>query len=444
MISDVVVIGGGLAGLSAAVRVSAAGGRVALFEQSQRLGGRCSSHRDARTGETVDNGQHVLLGSYRELLSYLGAIGSEGFLRSERSLSLPFHHPDDGLAVFRLPVLPAPFDLTAGVLRYRHLDAAQKAGLLRAGAWLRSWGRGKERELSALTVGRWLDTLGQDRRARECFWDPIAVSVMNELPERAAALPFARAMRRAFLERGADSRLLIPKVGQTELYVDGAVRFLDSRGSTVRRRTGVASVQTSRGSARGVVLRDGTKVAAGRVIAAVPPWALPGLLPGGAGMEEVAGAAQRAGWSPIVSVTLWFDRSFMEETMVGLIGRRVQWAFNRREILAEGGKGGSVACVISAAREEVEKAPAELAALAVSELRSVYPKARAAALVHSSVIKERRATHSPTPEAEAARPGAQTGVAGFYLAGDWTATGLPATIEGAVASGHLAAALALG
>lgn len=444
MTPDAVVIGGGLSGLAAAVRIAGAGGRVALFEQSPRLGGRCYSYRDATTGETVDNGQHVLLGSYRELLSYLRAIGSDGFLRAEPSLVLPFHHPSRGFADFRMPALPAPFDLTAGILKYRLLSVGQKAGLLRAGAWLRSWSATKEASLAGLTVAAWLDTLGQDRHTQESFWDPISVSVMNERPGRASALLFAKAMRRAFLGPGADSRLLIPTVGQTELYVDGAVRFLASRGSQAHAGSPVASVRLERGRAAGVALRDGTLVKAGSVIAAVPPWSLPAILSGVTRASALVEAARRAVASPIVSVHLWFDRSFMEGELLGMIGTTVQWAFNRRRILREEGKGGCVSCVISAAGAAVGMTAAELTALATGELAGIFPGARRAKLVHSVVIREKRATFSPTPDAERERPGPETEVAGLLLAGDWTDTGLPATIEGAVLSGHRAAGLAAG
>lgn len=440
---DAAVVGGGLAGLAASVRIAGGGGRVALLESSTKLGGRCYSYRDAVTGETVDNGQHVLIGSYRELLSYLGAIGSAHLLRADDSLTLPFHHPERGFATFRMGVLPAPLDITAGVLRYRLLSVRQKAGLLAAGRWLQACSPAKEAALRDLTVARWLEETGQDGHTRACFWDPISISVMNEEPERASALVFARAMRKAFLHRDADSRLLIPTAGQTELYVDGAVRLLESRGSVVRVRSAVSAVELRGGRACGVRLRDGSTVTAGTVIAALPPWSLATVLPragAAAGLAEAAGSCES---SPIVSMNLWFDRDFMEGAVLGMIGTTVQWAFNRRAILREKGRGGCIACVVSAARDVVRRPAEELAGIAAGEVRALWPAGRGAKLVHSSVHKERRATFSPTPGEERRRPGPVTGIDGLLLAGDWTATGLPATIEGAVQSGHTAASLVL-
>ncbi len=445
MTYDAVIIGGGLSGLAAAVKISRGGGTVALLDQAPRLGGRSYSYRDDATGETVDNGQHVLLGSYRSLLHYLGTIGAAHHLRAEPSLTLPFHHPERGFATFRIASLPAPLDLTAGVLKYRFLSIREKTDLLRAGRWLSAWSPAKAKMLAPLTVGSWLTAMGQGRNSRDCFWDPISVSVMNERPESASALLFAGAMRRAFLEKRADSRMLIPTVGQSELYVAGAVRLLESGGgSTVRTRAPIAAIVRHSGRAGGVRLRDGSVVRGRNVISSVPPWALGAILPPDERLATLAAAAGAIRPSPIISINLWFDRPFMEGEVLGIIGKNVQWAFNRRDILGEGeGKGGCVACVISAAGDLIGRPADELSRLAVADLRSVFPSATRAALVHSVVIKERRATFSPTPETEGLRPGTVTSLEGLLLAGDWTDTGLPATIEGAVVSGYAAASRVL-
>lgn len=442
MTPDVIVVGGGVAGLAAAVGIAREGGTALLLERAANPGGRTASHRDRVTGEMVDNGQHVLLGSYHATLDYLRAIGADHLLRSRPTLSLPFHHPERGTATFRLPALPVPIDLPAGVISYRHLDASAKAGLLRAGAWLRSWSGAKEERIRGWTVARWLDERGQGRRARECFWDPIAVSVMNALPEEASALLFVRALRAAFLGKGADSRMLIPTVCQQELYAAGALRFLRSRGSRVVTSAHVAGVELDGGRAAGVRLADGSRVDAGAVVLAVPSWAVAAILPGDGACGDLGRSAGALGTSPIVSMNLWYDRDFMEGEMLGLVGSEIQWIFNRRAILA-GGEGGSLSCVISAARDAVELPAAELIRRAGEEVRRVFPGAAGARLVHATAHKERRATFAPTPEAESLRPGPVTPVRGLLLAGDWTDTGLPATIEGAALSGFAAARLAL-
>jgi len=454
MTVDAVIVGGGLSGLAAAVAVTAAGGRVVLVEQGPRLGGRCYSYPDPATGDEVDNGQHVLLGSYRHLLRYLDTIGTSAHLRAQRSLELLFHHPERGFGTFRMRKLPVPLDLASGMLTYRLLSPMEKTRLLAAGNRLRAWTKRDGEALAGLSVTAWLESLGQGKNARECFWDPIAVSVMNELPGSASALLFAAALRAAFFEKGADSRMLLADVGQTALYVDGAVEFLKSRGSVVRTKTRAeALVLRSRHGrpagghprdAAGILLGGGEEIRAGSVISAVPHHALPALLPRGPATEGLARSAAAIATSPIVSVNLWFDRPFMETDMVGVIGRTVQWAFDRRSILKGGRRAGSmVACVVSAAHELSSRPPARIVETAVADLRSVYPIAARATLTRSVVIKEKRATFSAVPGVEKLRPGPMTGIGGFYLAGDWTDTGLPATIEGAVKSGFTAAGLAL-
>ncbi len=446
MTYDAVVVGGGLSGLSAAVALSAAGGRVALVEQGPRLGGRCYSYTDPETGDEVDNGQHVLLGSYGHLLKYLDMIGTATFLKVQSSLELLFHHPDRGFGTFRLRKLPVPFDLVSGMLTYRLLSTREKSALISAGNRLRALSPDDERLLSGMSVSEWLDLLGQGRNARECFWDPISVSVMNEIPGRASALLFAKTLNTVFFDRGADSRMMIPTVGQTKLYVDGAVEYLRARSSVVRTQSGARNLIVEKGTVRagaragGVVLQGAEEIRAGSVIAAVPHWSIPALFSGEGAAGELIGAVNSLGTSPIVSVNLWFDRLFMETELVGLIGRTIQWIFDRGRIIAGGDRTRQViACVASAAGDLVDHPASRIVERAVGDLRSVYPRAAGANLTRSAVIKEKRATFSPRPGVEKFRPGAVTEIAGLYLAGDWTDTGFPATIEGAVKSGYTAA-----
>lgn len=343
--------------------------------------------------------------------------------------------------MFRLSRLPSPIHLTAGILRYGLLSPRERRDLLRAGLAIRTGG---VKKIRGLTVSGWLAKLGQSENARRCFWDPISVSVMNELPELSSASLFAGSMRRAFLGRGADSRMLIPAVGQSELYVDGARRFLEERRSALRVRARVSSVLVRGDAAEGVIMRDGSAVRGKAVILAVPHFALPGLLPvrlRGAGTYDGLGGLRS---SPIVSVNLWFDRDFMDDELLGLIGRTVQWLFNRRRIVQEeGGTPGYLSAVISAAHRIVDLPARDIVGTVMEDVRAVFPAARRAALTRSVVVKEKRATFSPTPESDSLRPGPETAVRDLYLAGDWTDTGLPATIEGAVQSGFTAARLVL-
>ncbi|MBI4810819.1 MAG: FAD-dependent oxidoreductase [Ignavibacteriales bacterium] len=414
---DVIIIGGGLSGLAAAVKLSLMGMRVALFEKSPMLGGRCYSYIDKKTGDIVDNGQHVLLGAYHNLLEYLEIIGTEHLLKREPLLSLPFYHPQRGRAIFQVSSLPKPFHLTAGMLKFKLLSFKDRRHLLKVGLELSSasggWSDELEEKLSSLTIDQWLDSLSQSSETKKTLWYPIAISVMNERPEKASALLFARSLRAAFLGKKSDSAVLIPTVGQTELYVEQAEKLFNRNHGKIFLNTEVDSIEVYGDKVASIRLKDGSKYKA---------------------MDNFES-------SPIVSFHLWFDKNFMDVDYIGLIDRHLQWIFDRRTIMKEDKPTGFISAVISGAFEDIDLTKEKLIALALREIREVFPESRETKLIHSVIIKEKRATFSATNEIEKFRPPSETSIRNFYLAGDWTNTGLPATIEGAVMSGFRAADL---
>ncbi len=435
---DVIIVGGGVSGLAAAVRLSGAGARVTLLEQAQKLGGRCYSFRDPATGDIVDNGQHVLVGAYHRTLAYLETIGTRQFLTTEKGIT--FADPSEGRAVLRFPRLPAPFHVASGLLSFRLLPIADRWGCVRVGRHLRAWSEATERSLASQSVDIWLSSLGQSESARRVLWDPFCVSVMNERPESASALLFARSLRRAFFGVRDDAAVLIPTIGQSELYVEPACRLLLGAGARIIAGTEVDRITLERGKATGVRLADGTLMASGSVIAAVPPHALARMVPPEAAKAAPFDSLGAFASSPIVSVHLWFDREILDVDFIGLIGQDVQWVFNRRRITGGGSTAGYLSALISGAYRQVDLAKEELVELAIRDIASVAPECARARLLSSLVIKEKRATFSATAGAERLRPSAATPIGGFFLAGDWTDTGLPATIEGAITSGETAAA----
>jgi len=442
---DVAVIGGGLAGLAASVSLVERGLRVALLEARPELGGRCYSYTDEATGDVVENGQHILLGAYHSTLRYLDMIGTGDLLTVKTRLVLPFHHPEKHFASFSVGHLPSPLHITSGLLRFSLLSFRERQSLLAVGRALVGWDRKTESELSNLTVLEWLRKLRQSDEAVRCLWSPIAVSVMNETAERSSALLFARSLRLAFLGTKRDSSILIPSVGQTELYVRGAEKLLEESGAEILRGTEAAAIEMEGPAAAGVRLRSGRVVSSDRVISCVPHYALSRLLPGALRRSEPFSHLGAFGSVPIVSIHLWFDGDFMETEYLGLISRRVQWVFNRRRILKErGGPEGYLSAVISGAREFVDMTKSQLVSIALEDITGTFPGSRKVKLVHSVVIKEKRATYSPGNDVERLRPRPVTPVGNLFLAGDWTDTGLPPTIEGAVASGFRAAGLAAG
>ncbi len=439
MMSDVIIIGGGLSGLAVAVELVTKGAKVTLFEQSPKLGGRCYSYIDDTTGDVVDNGQHVLVGAYHHTLRYLEMIGTRSFLKEQSKLELPFFHPTKGFHTFKVSSLPKPFHLTSGMLQFSLLSFWERKRLLNVGLELQTWNKKKEEALKSLTIDQWLTSLKQSDDAKKCFWNPIAVSVMNELPEQASALLFARSIRATFLGKKSDSAILVPTIGQTELYVKGAEELLRKHKAEVFVNKGVERIVFDGNKVVGVEV-EGRVIKAHSVVSCVPYFALPALL--GENVSKVPSLVHVGKFKsvPIVSLNCWFDREFMEYDFAGLIDMKLQWVFNRRRLMNETGKATSYICaVISGAYDSVGMSKDDLVQMALRDFHKAFSKSRDAKLVHSVVIKEKRATFSSSNEIEEFRPNTETSIKNFYLAGDWTNTGLPATIEGAVGSGFAVA-----
>jgi squalene-associated FAD-dependent desaturase len=435
-VKPVVVVGGGLSGLAAAVGLVAASIPVILCEQRPAAGGRAFSFRDRETGEVIDNGQHVLLAAYSRTMDFLSTIGTRGHLAIQPVPVLRFHHPTRGFRSFRMAALPSPLNLLGGAVTTDLFGAADRLRLLRAGARLASFDTDSPGSVALMTIEQWLDGAGQSEELKRSFWEPLATAIMNEHIERACATVFLHSLRRAFLGARSGGALAFPTVGLSELYVDAAIRYIEKKGGRVRLGTPVARLTSLGETVPSVHLAGGEEIGCSAVILAVPPQALPGLLPENRGTLRLIASAAAMPASPIVSVHLWFPEDFMHVESLGLIGRRMQWVFNRRMISLEGDKhGGHVSAVISAARACVGWTNEELIRAACEDLRSVFGPA-VGPPDHAVVIREKRATFSCTPAVEATRPGPGTPFRNLFLAGDWTATGLPATIEGAIASGE--------
>ena len=227
-------------------------------------------------------------------------------------------------------------------------------------------------------------------------------------------------------------------MGLSEVYVDAAADFIRAKGGRVECGRGVAGLLVSEGQCQGVLLSTGERIEAANVVSAVPSFQLAALLPDELlHGEPFFGSLVRLQPAPIISINLWFDRPITDLDFAGLRGATIQWLFNKRKIFDRG--DGYVSLVLSGAHRHIATSKEELLATALRELGDFFPEARRARLLHSLVIKERFATFSPTWAAEALRPATRTPIRGLFLAGDWTATGLPATIEGAVQSGYAAA-----
>jgi hydroxysqualene dehydroxylase len=443
---DVVIIGGGFAGLAAGVALSKGGRKVRLLEQKPHLGGRAYSFLDSHTGAVVDNGQHILMGCYHTTLEFLEEIGTSDHVRFQPQLAIQFLDRSGRLTALRCPRLPAPWHLLAGVLASNSFDLRQKLEVLQLEYRWRHARNGFERQ----SVDEWLQSLGQSEALRRNFWDLLCIAALNEDPRIASAVLFQRVLRLALFSSPTDSRIGLPRAGLSDCYTQAAANYITTHGGRVETSRGASEFlvsgdgksgppQTPNPEPRlrcgGVRLADGEVIRARAVLSAVPCFQLGGLLPPDLLPYFPAVTALRP--APIISINLWFDRPVTDLDFVGLRGTTLQWLFNKGKIY--GTPEGYVSLVISGAHRHIQRSREELLAIALRELGYLLPVARQARLAHSLIIKERFATFSPRSDTEGLRPLSPTPVSGLYLAGDWTATGLPATIEGAVKSGYTAA-----
>ena len=438
---DCIIIGGGLAGLSAGVRLSLGGKKILLLEQRHRLGGRTYSYRDDTSGDLIDNGQHLLMGCYTETRQYQRSIGTEHLAELQPTLGIEFLHPTLGRTSLHASALPAPLHALSGLLGLTSLSFTDRLNLIRVGAELLLPESIQRNRLAGITVSQWLDRLGQGELSKKYLWDIIAIGSLNDDPRVVSAFLFYRVLRTAFLGKRENASLLIPRTGLTELLVEPAEQFIRKHGGEIRTDASVEMLQESTADRIEVQTAAGETYSAKTVIAAVPWYAgkeiFRGILP--ANEPEMTS-------SPILSIYIWLDRVVTDLPFAALLETRAQWMFNRTALTGQKSPGQFAQClcfVISGASEFVEKEKDELVAIAMEDLRSVLPEARTAFVKHSVVIKEKRATFSPTPAVESKRPSTTTSYPDLFLAGDWTDTGFPSTIEGAVLSGHRAARAAM-
>lgn len=436
----IVIVGAGFAGLSAAVRLSDAGQSVIVVEATGGGGGRSRSFRHPGTGLELDNGQHLMMGCYRETLAFLRAIGNEDAVSFQRNLEIDLVRPGGARVRLRCPALPAPLHLAAGLASMRGVGLLHKAAALRAGVMLRhEAARPDDNE----TCDDWLRRMGQTQGIRSAFWDPLIWAVLNDDPLVASAAMLVAVLERAFLGTRDDSRLGVPRVPLSRLYVDDALEHLRQRGAQLRMGQPMRTIETDADGVRAVVLRSGERIEARTVISTVPPQPLLDALPDAARRHPVFADVARLTVSPIINLWLVLDRApFRDVPFLGLIGSPLHWLFDRSRIEGHDGSDVLLNCTISGARGLVDDRPSTLLELTKSELQRYFPERPVQVRAHK-IIKERKATITHAAGTYQLRPATRSPVPGLLLGGDWVRTGLPATIESACQSGHDAVAAVL-
>ena len=460
----VAIVGGGLAGLAAACALSDSGFQVTLFEKRPFLGGRASSYEHPGTGEVIDNCQHVLFRVCTNLVEFYERIGVANQIRWYDEMT--FIEPGGRTSSMRSSFLPAPLHTAPSFFGFSFLTAADKLSIARALVPLTL----TEQRDTGQSFQQWLDRHGQTKNAIERFWRPILISALSEELDRISVSAAVQVVRES-MKSPAARQMGVPALPLTDLY-NAAGEYIRAHGGEIYLRQPVegfspdssrvkVDLRAKNGSRKtgdaplpAAVAGSGNNVGTGNderdtfdyLILALPFDALDRLLPNTPESAPLREQISHFENSPITGIHLWFDRQISDLDHAVLLDRTIQWMFDKSRLQpmrtqneSAASAGSYIELVVSSSKTLIDKSRAEIVDLALAEVREFFPAAREANLLKSTVIKEVNATYSPRPGIDAHRPTPSTAWPRVFLAGDWTATGWPATMEGAVRSGYLAA-----
>jgi zeta-carotene desaturase len=439
-------VGGGLAGLASACALAESGWEVTLFERRAFLGGRASSYEHPGTGEVVDNCQHVLLGCCTNLRDFYRRLGVEDKIRWYKRIT--FIEPGGRSSCIEPSSLPAPLHSAISFLQFKLLSLTDKLAIARA---LLGLVAGVPEDSSEDFLG-WLRRKGQTQTAIDHFWAPVLISSLNEDLDKTSVKYACMVFRDAFLKSAEAGRMGVPTAPLSELY-GVAERYIVARGGRVLLRSTVERVALD---------EDGVKIGSSDgefsfdyAISAIPFHHLGRILPPSAASDELQRKVGPLRTVPITGIHLWFDREITPLEHASLLDRNIQWMFQKSKILSRvagdgsgvpgsgvpgsGVPGSYLELVVSSSKSLLEMGRAEIIELALKELAEFFPAVRDARLLKATVIKEVHATFAPVPLSDAYRLLPASPWPRLFLSGDWTATGWPSTMEGAVRSGYLTA-----
>jgi zeta-carotene desaturase len=433
---SVIVVGAGVAGMSASCALAEAGLRVQLVERRSYLGGRASSYRHPGVDEVIDNCQHVLFGCCTNLIGFYQRIGVADRIHWTRTMTMI--EPGGQRSVLGPSWLPAPLHGLPSLLKAKALNRGDKIALMRA---FRAFMQPVAPE-SAETLGAWLRLNGQTQGAIDRFWRLVIASALNADVDE-IALPYAaKVIRELFLNSAQAGAMGMSSVPLTELYA-GAEQFLRKHGGEVVFNAGVESAEWDEETSLWTLPTRAGVLVADYLVLALPFEAMGKLLPqmpAAGGVEPLAEKIDRQEHGPICSVHLWFDRDITELEHAVLLDREIHWMYNKSRLQpGRNAKGSYIELVVSASHKFAALSREQAIDLAVRELQEFFPAVKKAKLEKAALVKEVRATFTVPPGIDASRPGSTSPWPNCLLAGDWIATGWPSTMESAARSGHLAA-----
>lgn len=451
------VIGGGLAGIAAAARLAEAGWSVTILEARNTLGGRAFSFRHPRTGRTLDNGQHVIVGACRNLIAFLKQIDAWHLWRLQPRLNVPVSSRAVSSRAGRHGRLygtpaPAPAHLLAAFLTYPHLGIRDKAGAVR-GLLASMRAHRNAPALEDITFYQWLRAHGQSERAVNNLWNVLIEGTLNDNVRAVSAAMGLMIVQEGLLRGRHDANVGYPTVPLSDALGNPARRYLERHGVQVLAGCPARAIAAdAAGRVQSVAAADGRRLTADAYISAVPFWILPSILPPSLAAAHPFAELNGLQTAPIINIHLCYDRPVLPGDFRYFVDSPLQWVFNNSAICGDphpptdrrqddGRQWLTVS--ISAAWDYIDCPRDALARRIAAEMRAALPAAANAALLDAIVVKQRHATFRCVPGAARRRPGPRTASPNLFLAGEWTDTGWPSTMESAIISGYNAAAAAL-
>jgi len=432
---QVVVVGGGLAGISAACTLADRGVRVKLLEKRPFLGGRTYSFVDKELGVEVDNGQHVFMKCCTFYIDLLRKLGVLDRTRVQRRLRVDVYDSDQNRSAIYSAPLPSPLHLLPSLLFYKHLSWREKLAVLRGALTMMRLSETRRLALDDVTFSDWLKEHGQSDRAISGFWNLIILPTLNDNASDVSASLAIMVLQQGFFNDPHGADIGYAAVGLSHLLFAEAASFLEQRGGSLLLSQNVEGLEGDAGGISGVRVYGGELLTADAYVLATTSRGLVQLLPSSLRDDGFFQRAHRLNMSPIVNLHVWFDRKVMDLDFAAFPESELQWVFNKDYGTGDSGNGQHLCVSVSAAHNYIDMPKEELHRFFLAELRRAFPEARDAQVTRMISVKERFATFSATPGSAALRLPAKTPVLNLFLAGAWTDTGWPSTMESAVRSG---------
>ena len=432
--NEVIIIGGGLAGLSAAVYALDHGFRPIILEESRCLGGRARSFFASDIHSTIDNGQHVLSAAYQDTLQFMQKIGSSTKVYFQKRFAVHFVRDMGNHLLFRACPLPAPWHFFLPLLKKSSFTGAKIQDFI---YFFRKNLTISANELKSMTVKEWLKVNRQNQNIIQFFWEPITLSILNTTIDKASAYLLHQAISQSFLQSHKNAALGIPQEGLSDIFANPAEKYIINRGGSIYRSNPVTKLIAQNNNVTAIISRA-QQFDTPWIICTIPPYRLAKLIKNSqiAQFQETAETLAKFRCSPIITINIFLKKAPDFEVPIALVNSPIHWVFPHP---SKEDRVKSYSLVISAADEWSQKSNREILSMVQSELlRLMGINSGGKNLVKYKIIKEKRATILQTPDSLKLRLPVKTIFSNFFLAGDWTDTGLPATMEGAVKSGRLA------